>query len=113
MKTDDFNKQVSKRLGLITSILLKKGDEYASTIDRLHSFKEGCNLSFHNIPEKFGWELNCKHLQSIKDMLNKIELGQLPSEDLVEEKFGDAINYLILLEAMIKERINYKYGTKP
>jgi hypothetical protein len=34
-----------------------------------------------------------------------------PSETLVNEKIGDAINYLVLIEGMLKKRIeNYRSG---
>jgi hypothetical protein len=38
-------------------------------------------------------------------MLNDIEQGKLPAEAYVDEKIGDLINYLILCEASIKEKI--------
>jgi hypothetical protein len=36
------------------------------------------------------------------------QFGTVPSKALVEEKIGDTINYLILLEGMFQEDINYK-----
>jgi hypothetical protein len=39
------------------------------------------------------------------DILNDIEKGVLPKEKAVDEKIGDLINYLILCEASIKEKI--------
>lgn len=39
-------------------------------------------------------------------MLDDIDKGKLPSEDLVNEKFGDIINYFILQEAQFKKLIN-------
>jgi hypothetical protein len=38
-------------------------------------------------------------------MLDDIEIGALPKEETVDEKIGDLINYLILCEASIKEKI--------
>jgi hypothetical protein len=35
-----------------------------------------------------------------------MEAGNLPKEEVVDEKIGDLINYLILCEASIKEKIN-------
>jgi hypothetical protein len=40
-------------------------------------------------------------------MLDKVDKGghnSVPSIDYIEEKIGDAINYLILIEGMLKER---------
>jgi hypothetical protein len=44
------------------------------------------------------------------DILNDIEKGTLPKEEVVDEKIGDLINYLILCEASIKDKINLKNG---
>ena len=45
-----------------------------------------------------------KHFVSIQDIVEKIETkGEYPEGDILEEKIGDAINYLILLETLIKE----------
>jgi hypothetical protein len=38
-------------------------------------------------------------------MTNDIDLGKLPNEDTVNEKFGDNIIYLILKKAMFIDRI--------
>ena len=45
-----------------------------------------------------------KHLVSIIDIKNEV-LYKLPSKEKLREKLGDMRNYLILLEALITERI--------
>jgi hypothetical protein len=40
------------------------------------------------------------------DILDNMELGKLPSEAMVDEKIGDLINYLVLVEASIKDKLN-------
>tara|TARA_R110000823_G_scaffold214021_1_gene343820 strand:- start:32947 stop:33141 length:195 start_codon:yes stop_codon:yes gene_type:complete len=47
-----------------------------------------------------------KHLISYRDMMDDIDNGKLPSEELVNEKFGDIINYFIIQEAQFKKLIN-------
>ena len=37
------------------------------------------------------------------DIVDNLGIGELPTAALIDEKIGDAINYLILLEAMLKE----------
>ncbi len=49
-------------------------------------------------PEKALWGMATKHLVSISDMVSQ---GRDYSEDVWDEKIGDAINYLILLRAMV------------
>jgi len=39
------------------------------------------------------------------DIIETIELeGKLPTQKIIDEKFTDIINYMYLLEALIKER---------
>ena len=109
MQRHEFDVIVEKRLELIKKVLLSKGKEYASEKSAFHNFEAATGLSFHKTREKVAWEYMVKHLQSIKDILNHIETGGFngyPSTPLVEEKLGDAINYLILIEAMLHERIS-------
>jgi hypothetical protein len=100
MKRTEFNKLVDKRKELIESVLQKKGAEYADDVNVFHNFEEGAKMSFHNNREMVAWEYMIKHLQSIKDMISN---NKPYSEHIIREKFGDAINYLILMEAMMLE----------
>lgn len=111
MTTEEFNAVINRRISLINQVMMQKNKEYATDFDKFHNFKSSTGISFHSAPEKVAWEFMTKHLQSIKDMLNHVEVGGYnghPSEAYIEEKIGDAINYLILIEGMLKERINEK-----
>lgn len=98
MNKIEFNKLVDERIKLIQSVLQKKGAEYANDKDVFHNFEEGTKMSFHDTREMVAWEYMMKHMISIKDM---IASKQVYSEHIIREKFGDAINYLILMEAMM------------
>lgn len=98
MNKTEFNKLVDERIKLIQSVLQKKGAEYANDKDVFHNFEEGTKMSFHNTREMVAWEYMMKHMISIKDMISS---KQAFSEHTIREKFGDAINYLILMEAMM------------
>lgn len=78
-------------------------NEYANDLDVFLSFKKGVGFSFQDTPEGVAWEYACKHFESIKTIISKIP-DEIPSDKLVDEKIGDAINYLIILEGLIKER---------
>ena len=54
-------------------------------------------------PEKALVGMWTKHIISILDIVDGIE-AKAPADAVIEEKIGDAVNYLILLEAMLKER---------
>lgn len=98
---------VERRIELIRSVLASKGKEYSTAEDVFHNFKKAMGISFHEAPEGVAWEFMTKHLQSIKDMIENTTVNPLsaPNFNLIEEKLGDAINYLILIEGMLKERV--------
>ena len=55
----------------------------------------------HDKPEMVAWEFATKHFQSIKDIIS----GKVPaSQAAIDEKFGDAIVYLLLMKGMMTER---------
>ena len=56
-------------------------------------------VSLFSSPEEVLWSYMTKHLVSLKDIVT--EGGAKPQ--VVSEKIGDVINYLILLEAMINK----------
>jgi len=46
-----------------------------------------------------------KHLISYLDMLDDMDKGIIPTEAYLDEKIGDIINYFVLQEASILEKI--------
>ena len=102
MDSKKFDEVVERRLELIRKILATKRAEYAPDGgDRLHNFNRaaamlGCTR------EKALIGMWTKHIVSILDIVDNIEIMK-PSIALIEEKIGDAVNYLILLEAMLKD----------
>ena len=107
MKTEDFNKVIDRRLALIKKILISKGIEYSDSEndDKLHNFKKGERFTGKKREDVLlGFAM--KHWISVTDILDKIDKGELPSRDLLDEKIGDWICYCFLLEASIVDRIN-------
>jgi hypothetical protein len=99
----DFDVIVKERIEAIEKTLASKGKEYSSDADRLHNFKEAARLeSIHPITALRGMML--KHIVSVNDMCRDYVEGKIHSEAMINEKFGDYVNYLILLEALMKER---------
>ena len=99
-----FDALVQQRVEKITQTLIEKGKEYQRNFDPLHNFRVGARVS-NTTEEKVLWGFAVKHYVSFLDILNDIETGILPKEETVDEKIGDLINYLILCEASIKEKI--------
>lgn len=98
MQIEKFNIILKKRLSSIESVLAFKAKEYA-TQDRLHNFKVAARIN-NTTPAKALWGMALKHLVSITDIIERpIDFDP----EIIDEKIGDMINYLILLEAILKE----------
>jgi len=107
MTNDTFTHILSARLTNIVATLDKKGREYAPgnevEVDRLQNFKIGSRY-MNSTPAMTCYCYLTKHLASIEDMIT----GRLRlTPDLIEEKLGDAINYFILLEAILLEQMMF------
>lgn len=103
MTNKEFNFVLESTLIEIKEILGIKADEYVlNNADRLKAFKP--DWYNENNPKKILWGMLSKHLISIHDMCEK-EYGEfdLNSFEKWNEKIIDAINYLILLRALIYE----------
>lgn len=98
----DFDLLLESRIRKIKSTLASKACEYA-TDDRLHNFKRSGQIS-DRTPEEALLGMWTKHVTSIFDIVDEVADGKLASAAMVDEKLGDAINYLILLEALLLER---------
>jgi hypothetical protein len=99
MKNEQFEEILESRLAAIKTTLSNKAKEYAIG-DRLYNFKRAAEIS-RTTPQKALIGMLMKHLVSVIDL---VEGSTKPTEYLVNEKIGDAINYLILLEAIFKEQ---------
>jgi hypothetical protein len=103
MNTEQFDKVVSNRLEAIKSTLISKAKEYAKgDEDRLHNFNRGAQITGQS-REKVLQGFMLKHLVSVFDMIDDPSKA---TEYMIEEKCGDMINYLVLLEASFKDRLN-------
>ena len=117
MKHKEFKKVLTRRLYLTKYILDKKNKEYASNDDKLHNFNRAGNM-LNVSPEQALIGMWTKHIVSLLDIVDNInnygdeELikicnGEGLTKEMLEEKIGDAINYLVILEAMIKNRYGW------
>lgn len=97
MNHEDFDNLVNQRIDKMQYILCKKSKEYSQDGDKLYNFKEGAEIAGQD-PKQYLWSLATKHLLCVRDMCDN-KLGS----EYTDEKIGDAINYLVLLEALLKE----------
>lgn len=105
MTETQFDALVLNRCIKTKETLVEKGKEYRRNNDPLHNFRVAAKVQ-NTTEEKALWGFAVKHYVSFLDIINDIEQGRLPKEEVVDEKIGDLINYLILCEASIKEKIN-------
>lgn len=99
MNAEQFDKILNDRLDSIKAVLGSKAKEYAIG-DRLYNFKRAAEIT-RTTPRKALAGMFMKHLVSVLDL---VEGSLEPTDYMVNEKIGDAINYLILLEALLKEK---------
>ena len=109
MKTIEFDTVIERRLELSKQILINKAKEYAKGDDnRMHNFDKASQIT-GECREKALFGFFLKHLISVMDIIddmNKNKNTYIPSKELTDEKIGDAINYLLLLEASIEDKRN-------
>ncbi len=104
MDRESFNEIVESRLEKIKTVLASKGKEYSGNEDVFHNFNNSARR--RNITRERALDgFLLKHEVSVGDIINDIENGKLPTREALDEKIGDIINYYILLEGSIIERI--------
>ena len=105
MEHQKFNEVLEARINSMRQILSTKAGEYATDVDRLANFKDGAEAT-KSTPEKFLWNLVTKHMIATRDFIFEIDDGDVRSMEYWDEKLGDIINYMVLLEALVDERLN-------
>ena len=98
MNKTNFERLFEEQVNRYRSVLLSKAKEYA-TEDRLHNFKVAAALE-GKTPEQALAGMMAKHTVSVYDMA---ESGQAYPIELWQEKITDHINYLFLLNAIVRE----------
>jgi hypothetical protein len=117
MKHKEFVKLLNSRIAKIQKVMASKNREYANDNDKLHNFKRAGKM-LNCSPEKALVGMWSKHIISILDIIDELEFKCGANQNcfpdfvpeaymkMIDEKICDAINYLILLEALITERYN-------
>jgi len=108
MNKDQFDEIVERRTRKIAETLTTKAKEYAADDDRFHNFNLAARIA-GTTPEKALKGMMLKHIVSVFDLIewSYVDDGRL-NEAIIDEKIGDTINYLILLEGMMKHQLSRK-----
>lgn len=104
MKTERFNEVLDERIKKCLDVLTFKAGEYA-TEDRLHNFKVAAELQGCT-PMTALAGMMAKHTVSVYDLIRDREQGLVTAPQMWDEKIGDHINYLLLLNALVQEEID-------
>jgi len=99
MTPEKFEIILQNRLKSIQEVLGSKSKEYAQEGDRLFNFKLAAQINGVT-PAGALWGMATKHLVSVMDLVED-RLEATPY--MINEKIGDMVSYLILLEAILLE----------
>jgi hypothetical protein len=105
MNQDEFKVVVQHCMAIIETVLMEKSEDYSRGGDKLHNFKRAARVG-ETTPARALLGMKLKHDVSILDILDDLDIGELPTVEKLDEKFGDAINYLILLKAVVLEAMD-------
>lgn len=109
MTAAEFDVILEQRVVEMRRVLGLKAGEYASRKDRLHNFKESARLlpiddRFDETAAEALAGMLRKHWMSLMDIVARHAYGDTITTATIDEKIGDAVCYLVLLEAVLKER---------
>ena len=99
MTNELFQRILERRLEKIEKTLSEKAREYASETNKFYNFDKGSEIT-GKPPKEVLWGFAVKHLVSVCDIVD----DDSDTIDIckINEKIGDLINYLILLEILLK-----------
>ena len=108
MTGPEFDAILQARIDKTIAVLRTKAAEYADDTERLHNFKQAVKdfpaiTGGGELPEEAIIGMMRKHWVSIADLVSGKVAGRVMSQTAIDEKIGDAVNYLILLEATLLE----------
>lgn len=102
MTREEYNKAIEEQINICRDLLISKGKEYSTNDDPLHNFNAAAPL-YSGDPKKVLGGYMLKHVTSVYDM---IQSDDEYSIDKWTEKITDNINYLLILKAMIIDRLS-------
>src|SRR5690554_3121553 len=95
MTTQEFDKVIQESLSKIHEVLVVKAKEYRRNENPFHNFDIAARIK-NETREEALYGMFIKHFVSIGDIREDVKKNILPTKELVEEKYTDAINYLLL-----------------
>ena len=109
MNPQEFDRIMDERITQCVATLSTKEGEYSQGGDRFHNFKRAAEI-VGSTPERALIGMANKHLVSVLDIIDNLDRGYLAEKALWNEKIGDLLNYLLLLDGMLQERYGRGYS---
>lgn len=110
---DEVTSCVEKRIQKTREVLAVKAGMYATPNNRLHNFDSAARI-LNCTPEQALQGMMVKHIVSVFDLIRWTETEpQSISTALIDEKIGDTINYMILLESLLLRRLRDNEAKDP
>ena len=100
----DFDAIIEDTLQQIKDTLITKGREYRRAQNPFHNFNQGVKITGLTREEVI-WGFALKHFISIQDIKNDLKQGKKPTRAMLDEKYGDLINYLLIEKASIIDKL--------
>jgi hypothetical protein len=104
-KEQQFDDSIKETIDSCIKTLIIKGKEYRRNNNPFHNFEVGSRIT-NQSREDIIWSFAIKHFISIQDIKNDLKNGIIPSKEILDEKYGDLINYLLIEKASILDKIN-------
>ncbi len=102
MTPEEFRAIMQNRLIKCEFILSKKSEDYSRNQDKLYNFKRAAGITGET-PAQALVGMWLKHVVSVIDIVEDAAVGKTISRERIDEKFTDALNYLLLLEGILEE----------
>jgi hypothetical protein len=108
MNKTKFDECVENRIARIREVLSSKEEEYATRGNRFHNFDVAARI-LGSTPEQALQGMMLKHIVSVLDLIQWADTKEdMLTAAVIDEKIGDTINYLILLEGLLLRRLENK-----
>ena len=96
MTEKEFEKFFEERIKKCRETLIRKAKEYASDEDKMRNFNNAGRM-MKMPPYKVAFHYMMKHFESLYDIIME---DKKVSPEMWDEKLGDLLNYLFLIDAM-------------
>lgn len=111
MKVELYEQLLYDTLRQVKNTLDVKAKEYWRENNPMHNFDQGATITGQT-REQIIYGFALKHHISIADLRKDVAKLDLPTAEVINEKYNDAINYLILEKISMLEKVSKRNNDK-